>query len=93
MIEEMHREQVLHGIDRLLPELRQAREAQLEKWGIQEHDPALWLAILGEEHGVVAKEVAEGQFGSLNLAKYREECLHTAAVAMAMVQCIDDGQA
>jgi hypothetical protein len=93
MIEEIALEQVYHGIDRVLPLVRRQREKQIEKWGVQEHDPAMWYAILGEEFGEVGKEIAEGRIKDFDVAKYRKECLHTAAVALAMVQCIDDGSA
>jgi len=47
-----------------------------------------------EEVGEVGKELAEGDLtGTFDRDKYIEECLHTAAVALAMVQCIQDGEA
>lgn len=84
-------QQVLAGIDRVATEVKLYREAQVEKWGTQDHDPAMWYAILGEEFGEVGKEIAEGRIKPFNRANYRKECLQTAAVALAMVQVIDDG--
>ncbi len=91
MIEEMLLKQVRYGIHRVLPDVVLQREKQIDKWGTQEHDPTMWYAILGEEFGEVGKEIAEGRIKPFDTAKYRKECLHTAAVALAMVQCIDDG--
>jgi NTP pyrophosphatase (non-canonical NTP hydrolase) len=91
MLAEIQYEQALHGIDPTLAAVKRKREEQLEKWGTQDHEPAMWYAILGEEFGEVGKEIAEGRIKPFDMAKYRKECLHTAAVALAMVQNIDDG--
>lgn len=91
MVEEMLIEQAYQGIDPTLAAVRKKREEQIEKWGTQEHDPTMWYAILGEEFGEVGKEIAEGRIKPFDSVKYRKECLHTAAVALAMVQCLDDG--
>lgn len=91
MVEEMQREQAIQGIDRVLKEVGQERQRQIEKWGTQDHDPHWWLAILTEETGEVAKEVAEARIGNWDPAKYREELVQVAAVAVAAVQVIDDG--
>jgi len=73
------------------------RERQLQdiKWGEQNHAPADYLAILSEEVGEVAKEVVEANSAKTPKAKkdrlrnYRTELIQTAAVAVAMVECID----
>jgi NTP pyrophosphatase (non-canonical NTP hydrolase) len=91
MVDEMAREQAFQGIDRVLKAVKRQREKQIEKWGTQDHSPEMWYAILGEEFGEVGKEIAEGRIKPFDKAAYRKECLHTAAVALAMVQVIDDG--
>lgn len=91
MIEEMQFEQALAGIDPTLKAVRRVRVQQLSKWGVQEHDPKMWLAILGEEYGEIAKEVAETHVKDFDCAAYRKELLHTAAIALAAVQCLDNG--
>jgi NTP pyrophosphatase (non-canonical NTP hydrolase) len=91
MVEEMLVEQALQGIDPVLAAVRKKREEQIKKWGTQEHEPKMWYAILGEEFGEVGKEIAEGRIKPFDFDAYRKECLHTAAVALAMVQCLDDG--
>lgn len=91
MIKEMQEEQALQGIDRVLKLVRAEREEQIAAWGPQGHTPLEWYPRLGEEFGEVGKALAEGEIKEFDVANYREECIHTAAVAMAMVQCIDDG--
>lgn len=66
------------------------------KWGEQNQDPTVWLAILTEEVGEVAKEIADGRApcsptsaGGINLGQYREELVQVAAVAVAAIECLD----
>jgi hypothetical protein len=61
------------------------RARQDQKWGQQNHDDPLWLAILAEEFGEVAKDVVENQVA----AGVREELIQTAAVCIAWVEAID----
>jgi NTP pyrophosphatase (non-canonical NTP hydrolase) len=95
MIEEIHIEQVLQGIDRVLPVIKRERERQISKWGVQEHDPYTWFPILAEEVGEVGKELAEAAIEKrpIDAQKYLEELSHTAAVAAAAMQCYDEGEA
>jgi hypothetical protein len=74
------------------------RKRQDAKWGEQNHDPFLYLTILGEEYGETCKAALEARFtnepiGSLEsigrLYDLRMEAVQTAAVAMAIVECID----
>jgi len=65
------------------------RARQDAKWGQQDHDPTMWLAILTEEVGEVAKEIAEGRIAPFDGAAYRAELVQVAAVAVAMVEAYD----
>jgi hypothetical protein len=65
------------------------RKRQDEKWGEQNHDPAKWLAILGEEFGEVCKAVCERLYAAGSNSEYRIELIHVAAVAVAMAECYD----
>ena len=67
------------------------RDKQEEKWGEQNHDPITYLAILTEEVGEFAQAALETKFGGKNggLSNMRKEALHTAAVALAIVECLD----
>lgn len=59
------------------------------KWGVQDHDPFKWLAILGEEVGEVNKAVLEAHFSDGLWRDYTEELIQVAAVAVAMVECVE----
>lgn len=65
------------------------REAQESKWGEQNHDPFTYLTILGEEYGECCEAALESRFCGKPIARLREEAVQAAAVAMAIVECID----
>lgn len=76
---------------RALRAVRLERERQLQLWGEQDHNPAVWLAILTEEVGEVAKEIADGTLAHpFNEAAYRTELIHVAAVAVAAVEALGE---
>ena len=72
------------------------RYRQDSKWGEQNHGLTVWSTILSEECG----EFAEASLGVLfqdgqtaqraaSLTEARIEAVHCAAVALAIVECID----
>lgn len=70
------------------------RTRQDEKWGEQNHDPFTYLAILSEEVGETAQAALQTKFGGKHggLDHLREEAVQTAAVALAIVECLDRGK-
>lgn len=73
-----------HGLDAAINDIIIERYAQDAKWGEQNHYPAYWLAILGEEVGEANKAFLEN-----DVEGYRSELVQVAAVATAMVESID----
>lgn len=78
---------------RTLAEVAHERTRQDRIWGTQDHDPAVWLAILTEEVGELATAILHESFdnqgelhGSGNL---REEAVQVAAVAVAFIEYLD----
>ena len=72
------------------------RKRQDAKWGEQNHDPFLYLTILGEEYGEMCKAALEARFSKGSddmyqklISHFREEAVQTAAVALAIVENID----
>jgi NTP pyrophosphatase (non-canonical NTP hydrolase) len=57
------------------------RKRQDEKWGVQDHTPFKWVAILAEEFGEVAKAAYEKKPD-----EYLTEIVQVAAVSMAMYE-------
>jgi NTP pyrophosphatase (non-canonical NTP hydrolase) len=69
---------------------------QIEKWGEQNHTPAMWLAILTEEIGEVAQAVCKAwvpPYDTLEqqewLGRYRAELVQVAAVAISAIESFD----
>lgn len=83
----MDEERQVAIVDQILDE----RLAQDEKWGEQNHNPVEWMSILMEEVGEASKEAIENHFNpdTTNLDKYRCEMIQVAAVALAMIECLD----
>ena len=73
----------------IVREVLDEREQQDARWGQQNHTPMEWLAVLTEEVGEVSQEVLRNHFGGKYLEAYRAECIQVAAVAVAMVECLD----
>ena len=72
-----------------LVSILEERERQEAKWGEQNHDPFTYLAILTEEVGELAQAALHARFGGPTGEHLRKEAVHTAAVAMAIVECLD----
>ena len=74
-------------------EIKQERQNQINKWGIQNHKPIEWLAILMEEVGEVSREALENHFTSFyppnTLNDHRKELIQVAAVCVAMIESLD----
>ena len=76
-----------------LSEVNDERNRQEEKWGTQNHDPFTYLAILGEEVGEACQAALKTRYeGGKTLADYRTELVQVAAVAVAMIECLDRGE-
>ena len=83
----------LQGAPQVYADIMAERKRQDEKWGVQRHHPTEWLSILGEEFGEVCKAVCEAHFSGYESTgkwdQYRVELIHTAAVAVSMIECHD----
>ena len=83
--------------NQVLGEVLAERKRQDEKWGEQNHDPITWLGILVEEVGELAKAIIETVFISFGshggIGNIRREAIDVAAVAVAIVECLDRAMA
>ena len=66
--------------------IRRERDRQDIKWGEQNHEPLLWLAILGEEFGELSSAILNTVFNPTmqRSANMEEELVQVAAVCKAM---------
>jgi NTP pyrophosphatase (non-canonical NTP hydrolase) len=72
------------AMNAVLEEVAEERARQDGKWGQQNHVPAIWIVILGEEFG----ELCQASLESDHVAM-RTEALQVAAVAVAFVERLD----
>jgi NTP pyrophosphatase (non-canonical NTP hydrolase) len=93
----LHKRQPARAIEGLrrpnvINDVLDERERQHIKWGEQNVDAAVWLAILMEEVGEAAEVVLwlRGERRAVP-EELREEMVQVAAVAVAMIEWIDRG--
>lgn len=77
--------------DRAVHAVVQERHRQEEKWGVQRHSWPEWITILTEEVGEAAQEACNEHFHDHgDLSRMKEELVQVAAVAVAMVEHIEE---
>lgn len=74
-------------------EIALEREKQDVKWGEQNHNDYVWLAILTEEIGEVAQAALHDEFGGKAAGTIKTELIQAAAVAVAWLECIERREA
>lgn len=94
--------EMLRRIPKALVAISDERESQNEKWGTQQHTWPEWLSILTEEVGEAARaanqahwpmrviNVQTSEFTRGRLSDLRTELVQTAAVAVAIIEHIDE---
>jgi NTP pyrophosphatase (non-canonical NTP hydrolase) len=85
---------------RALVAVEDERESQQKTWGAQRHDFPVWLTVLTEEVGELAQAILRRrqyqhsypgpQAPYYALATMREEAAQVAAVAVAIIEHIDE---
>lgn len=72
------------------------RHRQLKNWGSKAHDMPTWLAILMEEVGELAQQTLREKFDDPSedqVENMKTEAIQVAAVALAIVQYLETGEA
>jgi len=73
------------------------RLRQLKKWGPQKHSLPVWSAILSEEVGELSQDILRSTFNPKGKPFSHDnlvaEAIQVAAVALAIAQCAEDGEA
>jgi NTP pyrophosphatase (non-canonical NTP hydrolase) len=83
-----------NGTMHVLTDVVDERARQDAKWGQQNHDPAVWLAILTEEVGELAEAILYDHSGGderdhTHSDSMRTEAVQIAAVAVQFVEYLD----
>jgi NTP pyrophosphatase (non-canonical NTP hydrolase) len=89
----MNIEKYLKELNGYMPALDE-QHRQLEKWGLQNHHPHVYMSILTEEVGEVAQAIlkTEGEGQTKTWDDVIEELVQVQAVAMSMIQSIQRNQ-
>ena len=75
----------------VLNDIIDERKRQDERWGVQRLEWPVWMAVLTEEVGESAEASLEAHFNpQAPLGHLREELVQVAAVAVAMIEHIDE---
>ena len=81
--------------DKVENEIADEQLRQIRKFGLQNHHPFVYLAILTEEVGEAAQAAVDTFFPKTpdareqELKHLREELIQVAAVAKSFVECLD----
>jgi len=77
----------------IIDEVKVERTRQDKKWGVQDHHPVEWMAILGEEYGEACKGAVEAHFAGYaqtgDFSQYRKELIQVVGVAIAALENLD----
>lgn len=82
------------GMIRAMSDVSEERRRQDEQWGVQNHHPAYWLAILGKQVGQLGSAILQREWWEdkdASLGIMRKEAVQAAAVAIALIEAIDKG--
>ena len=71
----------LNKYEEIYDSIKTERERQDKKWGIQNHSPYKWMAILMEEVGEACTSILEEK-------NYKAELVQIAAVAVAAIESL-----
>jgi|SRR3989304_3459101 len=78
---------------KIVDDILSERNWQDAKWGIQNHHPFSWVAILGEEYGEMCQAALKLHFSDdippRTAKEYRKELIEVAAVAFAAIENLD----
>lgn len=95
LIEAAREGQADHPAAKALELIGAERRRQDEKWGEQNHDPQVWMAILGEEFGELCQAANDLRWpkpvSGQNVDPWTHalnEAVQTAAVSQAIVECL-----
>ena len=74
---------------RILPRVTEENHQQVKKWGVQDHEPSMWLTITAEEFGEMAKAILEHTFGSGKPDAVVKEAIQTATLCLKIAEMFD----
>jgi NTP pyrophosphatase (non-canonical NTP hydrolase) len=75
---------------KVMPLVYRENTRQLEKWGVQDHEPVWWLAFTNEELGELAKAISEYSFRGGLAEEVIKEAIQTATLCLKIAEMFSD---
>ena len=66
--------------------------AQIDKWGVQEHDPFEWLTYAAEELGELARAISEHVYRGVGAGPVQHEAVQLATLALKIAKMVWRGR-
>jgi hypothetical protein len=75
---------------KIMPLVYRENVRQLEKWGIQDHEPFEWLGFATEELGETAKAIGEFTYREGLVEDVVKEAIQTATLMLKIAEMFQD---
>jgi len=75
---------------KIMPLIYRENVAQLEKWGVQDHEPFEWLGFATEELGETAKAIGEYTYRGGLVEDVIKEAVQTATLMLKIAEMFQD---
>jgi len=72
--------------EKIAPLMFRENVRQLEKWGVQDHDPFEWLAFATEELGELSAAIADWRFRDGEPSRVVAEAVETATLCLKIAE-------
>lgn len=70
----------------IFEEVMEENKIQIDKWGIQDHDPADWLMFTTEELGELSEAIADWKFREAESDNVVKEAIQVATLALKIAE-------
>lgn len=72
----------------LIPRVETENDRQIEKWGVQDHSPFIWIVIAAEEFGELNKAILENHFQPYKVTPRDviKEAIQTATLCLKIAE-------
>ncbi len=75
--------------EKIVPKVFNENLKQLEKWGVQDHEPFEWLGFTTEELGEIANAIGEWQFRGGSVEDVVNEAIQTATLCLKIAEMFE----
>lgn len=75
---------------KVMPLVYRENTAQLEKWGVQDHEPVWWLAFATEELGELSEAISEFTFRGGLVESVVKEAIQTATLCLKIAEMFNN---